>query len=66
MLRRKPERRTRPPDIRREAKEERALPLNLLGCRDGIRNSPSGPNKLVIERVKVDLCITFNQHAVFG
>lgn len=38
----------------------------VLHFRDDIRNSPSRPNKLVIEGVKVDLCITFNQHTLFG
>jgi hypothetical protein len=37
----------------------------VLHFRDDIRNSPSRPNKLVIEGVKVDLCITFNQHTLF-
>ena len=38
----------------------------VLHLRDDVRNSPSRPNKLVIEGVKVDLCITFNQHTLFG
>jgi hypothetical protein len=38
----------------------------VLYLRDDVRHFPSRPNKLVIEGVKVDLCITFNQHTLFG
>ena len=38
----------------------------VLHLRDDVRDPPSGPNKFVVEGVKVDLFISFNQGTLLG